>query len=610
MAVDRHVTISGTVALGSHVSQTDEEVHALWDVATQPLITVGGTGNAITGTVEPTLDAYANGMGFVFVAEADSTGDVTINIDSRGIKQIRDASGAQLASGALVAGTQYEIRYDGTWFRLAGTAVTAAIGSAVAALDAALADVDAALVSVDSRDDDALSVADANDILALEVEPSGALAIPAVLADNVSGVSANWLRRQHLSTVARVPMCVGLFGFGQSNELGNKADAISTLRSGRNMRMMVGGVRAFAGSGTPTENRESLVPHVEAFVAAAGDTPDRGETNRFGTAESLLDLIETEQGWGDYASQLMTIASSSGEGSTTIAQLMEAERLDRFALDVEAAAGFADDLFDAVLAVPGIDYNQIEGDVAAETPADEWIDQMVDLQATIEGIVNTARGVATSDATRVPLIIHQSASWNYSAVSHDLARAAVTLAQTSDRFILLPSYMKTFPDDVHYTAADHHGVDGARIGFVWKRLLINAQARSTFAPTVPTAHDTEGKWAFLTFHTWASDPLTVDTRLVTKVANLGLTALEDDETTPVTIEKVYVQPTGLAIKFASTIGAGTFLDYALEGAGDPGRNSGPRGNLRTTLGEHVQVRTMQGVRPVHEWVPAFRYQMT
>lgn len=140
MALDRHVSISGTVALGSHVDQTDEELHALWNNSCL-LVTIGGSGNAITGTVTPTLDAYAAGMGFIFIAGANNTGAVTINIDSRGEKDVRDADNAALASGAIVSGRMYLIRYDGTRFRLLSSTVTTADIAALTAAIAAKADI-------------------------------------------------------------------------------------------------------------------------------------------------------------------------------------------------------------------------------------------------------------------------------------------------------------------------------------------------------------------------------------------------------------------------------------------------------------------------------------
>ena len=339
---------------------------------------ITGTPNALVLTTGKSLSALVAGMTISFRATpgANTSSTVTAEVDGTGAQPVKRGNGSDLRPNDLL-GKQWQQTFEwtGNAWRLISSS------QAVELTDA-----------VGPRDDDGLVVTDANDVVPFEIEPTGRPAMPAILAENVSGVSASWLRQQHLSTVSRMAMCVAFLGYGQSNELANKADEISTLRSGRNMRMFVAGVRAFAGGGTPAENRASLVPHVEAFVAAAGDTPDRGETNRFGTAESFFDLIETEDGLGDWASRMMSISASSGEGSTTIAELNDPEKLDRFALDVEAAAGFADSLFDETLAVPGIDYNQVEGDVNAETPADEWLDQMVAMQATLEAITNEARG--------------------------------------------------------------------------------------------------------------------------------------------------------------------------------------------------------------------------
>jgi hypothetical protein len=85
----------------------------------QSLASVAGT-DTITGTVSPTLTAYASGQVFYFTAAGTNTGATTINIDSVGAKALyRD--GAACTAGSVVSGKVYQIKYNGTQFDIIGT---------------------------------------------------------------------------------------------------------------------------------------------------------------------------------------------------------------------------------------------------------------------------------------------------------------------------------------------------------------------------------------------------------------------------------------------------------------------------------------------------------
>jgi hypothetical protein len=78
------------------------------------------------------LAAYAAGQTFRFIAAANNTGAVTININSIGAKAVTKQGTTALVSGDIVSGSTVTITYDGTQFQLdpvpgtlALTAVTA-----------------------------------------------------------------------------------------------------------------------------------------------------------------------------------------------------------------------------------------------------------------------------------------------------------------------------------------------------------------------------------------------------------------------------------------------------------------------------------------------------
>lgn len=85
--------------------------------STSTYITAAGA-DTITGTVTPTLTAYATGQQFSFVAAGTNTTAVTLNIDGVGAKAVTRAGTTALAAGDILAGQVALVEYDGTQFQL------------------------------------------------------------------------------------------------------------------------------------------------------------------------------------------------------------------------------------------------------------------------------------------------------------------------------------------------------------------------------------------------------------------------------------------------------------------------------------------------------------
>jgi hypothetical protein len=81
------------------------------------LITVSGT-DTVTGTLSPTLTAYAAGQMFYWVAAGTNTGAVTLNIDSLGAKAVTRDGSTALAAGDIRSGEVVVVVYDGTRFQV------------------------------------------------------------------------------------------------------------------------------------------------------------------------------------------------------------------------------------------------------------------------------------------------------------------------------------------------------------------------------------------------------------------------------------------------------------------------------------------------------------
>jgi hypothetical protein len=91
--------------------------------------TAGGTADALTLTPTPAITAYAAGQVFRFIAgAAPNTGATTVAVSGLTAKAIQSA-GVALSAGAIVAGREYQILYDGTQFQLSAWAGGASAAS-------------------------------------------------------------------------------------------------------------------------------------------------------------------------------------------------------------------------------------------------------------------------------------------------------------------------------------------------------------------------------------------------------------------------------------------------------------------------------------------------
>jgi hypothetical protein len=103
--------------LGNGTVATDAINLSQLQNATGTFITASGT-NTITGTVSPSLGAYATGQMFAFVVAASNTGAATINISGLGAKSITRLGTTALSAEDLIINSIAIIVYDGTQFQL------------------------------------------------------------------------------------------------------------------------------------------------------------------------------------------------------------------------------------------------------------------------------------------------------------------------------------------------------------------------------------------------------------------------------------------------------------------------------------------------------------
>lgn len=95
------------------------------------LTSVAGA-DTITASAAIGLSAYAAGQQFVFVAAADNTGAVTLNINAIGAKAVTKNGTSALVADDIVSGAVCVVVYDGTQFQLVSARVVSAASDTVA----------------------------------------------------------------------------------------------------------------------------------------------------------------------------------------------------------------------------------------------------------------------------------------------------------------------------------------------------------------------------------------------------------------------------------------------------------------------------------------------
>ena len=84
----------------------------------------GGTDTAYTATLTPAPSAYVAGQEFSVLMNATNGASPTINFNGLGAKQLVDASGGNIATGALPNGALVDLKYNGTAFQVMGLSLS------------------------------------------------------------------------------------------------------------------------------------------------------------------------------------------------------------------------------------------------------------------------------------------------------------------------------------------------------------------------------------------------------------------------------------------------------------------------------------------------------
>jgi len=104
----------------SHAADLDDKFGALFDGASFPLTSVGGTANAVTATLVPALDGdgLQDGMCFTITWASDNTGNVTLAINGGSALAVNQADGTAIPAGGAASGLRSLLEYVGGAFRM------------------------------------------------------------------------------------------------------------------------------------------------------------------------------------------------------------------------------------------------------------------------------------------------------------------------------------------------------------------------------------------------------------------------------------------------------------------------------------------------------------
>jgi hypothetical protein len=105
--------------------------------------TDSGAADAYVVTLPQTV-AYTAGLRVRFVAGAANTGASTVNVNSLGVKAIKQANGDALISGDIALDQVVDLTYDGTNFKFVGATNSAVTAAATSATNAATSETNAA----------------------------------------------------------------------------------------------------------------------------------------------------------------------------------------------------------------------------------------------------------------------------------------------------------------------------------------------------------------------------------------------------------------------------------------------------------------------------------
>lgn len=286
MTATGSLPVSGPMNMATYSGLLNDELAELYKRAPVELQDVAGT-NTITATTSPSNPSYASGQSVWLTPAATNTGPVTLNRDNLGAVPVVTAAGVALTGGELLTTTTYILQYDGTNFRIIGTAAggaqSVATRTALKALNPASVSV---VVLTESGREGTFIWTAAN--LSSQVTADSQEGVYIASDNDPTGATGAWVREGEWETEGLDAHWFGAVGDGSTNDSTAINGAISLagiVPTGVNFRQLEYAISAtiVIGDGSSSQystiNGVSLVGDGAPFLRlenAGGPLEDNG----------------------------------------------------------------------------------------------------------------------------------------------------------------------------------------------------------------------------------------------------------------------------------------------------------------------------------------------
>lgn len=388
------------------------------------------------------------------------------------------------------------------------------------------------------------------------------------------------------------------FCYGQSLSVGQALPVQTTSQAYDNL-MFFRGMRPQYDYPleTPAQWYASLQPAIEE---QSTEEPSLGETPCSGSGDMIKQLILDEDGISFTQQSYQIMLSAPGFGALTIAELSKGSvHYDRL-IDQVGNAKTLSNAQGKTYAAQAFSWLQGESDYLDSTPQATYKAAMIALYNDLNFDIKAASGQSKD----VAMISYQIATSEGSG-DPQIALAQLEAAEeTKGIYIACAMYQFDYTDVFHLTGVSSKWV-GAYLGMAYKRIIIDQE---NWLPLQPTGMVVQDNIAALTFNV-PHGKLVFDTTEVAAAPDMGFEIVDNlDASVAITSVTITGENT-LNVVAAVPLVSGFKIRYAFTGAGQTGRLTGPRGNLRDTQGDDINIDINGDIKRLDNWCLIFEKEV-
>lgn len=289
-----------------------------------------GTQPAYALTSGQSLSTGAAGRVHVWTAHATSTGSVTLNVDAAGAKNVVDAFGTQLGSGAVAEDGIYMTVEDGTNHRIIGTFSAPPVGGPASSTDNAIARFNGTEGQV--LQNSGITIDDSNNVAGVGTIASGAITSSAA----VSGTS---LVSSGAITAAGALTGATTIDIGNADTTLSRASAGNVNVEGNTLYRAGGTDVPVTDGGTGSSNAAAARIALAALGAVSTqEFTSSGTWTKPANCQYIL-VIGTGGGAGGEDSNSTNVGAASGGAGATSIELIDVSAISSVSVTIGAGGG-------------------------------------------------------------------------------------------------------------------------------------------------------------------------------------------------------------------------------------------------------------------------------